>query len=121
MNDLVRLARNSVEPVPVVRLTLTRPSDGVALVVPVTPGMVLDLRDIAAQDIVLVRSGSRLIILFADGPTIVLAGFYGPDGQPIAGVEVDVGRGATIAATDIVTPRPRRLATASRTSPAGRT
>ncbi len=101
MNDLVRLATNSVEPVAIVRLTLTKPSDGVALVVPVTPGMVLDLRDIAAQNIVLVSSGSRLIILFADRSTIVLAGFYGPDGQPVAGVEVDVGRGATIAAADI--------------------
>jgi len=102
MNDLVRLAQNSLSPpATVTRVTLTKPSDGVAQVLAVAPGMVLDLKDIAAQNIVLVHAGDRLIILFADSSAIVLTGFYGRDGHPMAGLEVDLGRGAAMPASDI--------------------
>ncbi|HEV7257126.1 MAG TPA: DUF5801 repeats-in-toxin domain-containing protein [Bosea sp. (in: a-proteobacteria)] len=81
---------------PTASVKLVKPSDGAAVVLRVDPGTRLDFSGIANDQIVMVRSGDRLIILFQDQSALVLQQFFDPLGRPADGVGIEVGNGQNI-------------------------
>ncbi len=75
---------------------LVKPADGSAVVLRVDPGMRLDFSGIANDQIVMVRSGDRLVILFQDQTALVLQQFFDPLGRPAAGIGIEIGSGQNI-------------------------
>ncbi len=98
MNDLVKIAQNTATPLAKKIVKLTRPADGTPVVITVDSNTILDLTAISNENIVLVHAGDRLIVMFSDRSSIVLSGFYGPDNQPILGLEIELGQSNPIPA-----------------------
>ncbi len=66
----------SVPPQAPRKVVVTRPADGQSVVVDVRGGAEIDLRGIAAERVVFVQVGDRLVILFENREAVVLQGFY---------------------------------------------
>jgi hypothetical protein len=58
------------------KVVVTRPADGQSVVIDVRGGAEIDLRGIAADRVVFVQVGDRLVILFENREAVVLQGFY---------------------------------------------
>nr|MCU0885202.1 hypothetical protein [Beijerinckiaceae bacterium] len=58
------------------KVVVTRPADGQSVVIDVRGGAEIDLRGIAAERVVFVQVGDRLVILFENREAVVLQGFY---------------------------------------------
>jgi large repetitive protein len=58
------------------KAVVTRPADGQSVVIDVRGGAEIDLRGIAADRVVFVQVGDRLVILFENREAVVLQGFY---------------------------------------------
>ncbi len=93
-------------------IKVTKPAGHGAVVLHLEPGARLDLSEIAAEKITLIRVGNRLIIRFDDGATVIVEPFFGGDGQPIPDVTIQLAPDTAIDATDFASLFPIRDAAA---------
>ncbi len=101
MNKPLVVAQNAVSPAPKIRVSLLPPADKVPSIVNITPHMVIDLQALSSANIVLVKNGARLTILFDDGRQIILNNFYKADGLVQDDVDLQLSSTVVVAGANL--------------------
>src|SRR5688572_26770546 len=72
-------------------IRIAKPEGDQAITVRLDGQTRLDLSDIAAENITLVRVGDRLVILFGNQATVTVEPFFDANGQPLQDVSLQLG------------------------------
>ncbi len=102
MNAPLVLAQVTTSPqsTPPRAVKITKPARDAAVTVQLDGQSRLDLSDIAAESITLVRVGQQLVILFDNQATITIEPFFDASGQPLADLALQLGPDRTVGAPE---------------------
>src|SRR4029077_13341916 len=81
-------------------IIVNKPQGEQAITIHLDGATKLDLSAIANEQITLVHLGDRLIILFDNHAQVTIEPFYNDNGQPVADLTVELGRGRAAPAAD---------------------
>src|SRR5262245_10360562 len=91
MDASFRVAQSGVASTPQRIVPVTKPASGQALKLQLDPGSKLDLSAVAGEKMALVHAGASLVIVFDNKASVTVEPFFGPDGKPLADLNVDLG------------------------------